>query len=180
MKTKYLNKKDWRRIRHSDYKEVLTTYEGKKVLIGCYYIHSVYHPLTVTIVGEKIKVADDNYKWITMMGEGDHYSLTVMFDENDEPVQYYFDINKSNTLELGRARREDLYLDVLALPDGRSELVDEDDIIRALKYGKVTPEERDFAYKIASDVERLIDYQFDEVVKSGQFMYEMMERENEI
>lgn len=177
MKTKYLDKKNWRRIKHSDYEEILTKYDGQSVLIGCFYIKKVYHPLIINIVGEKVKVVDNNYKWITMMGEDENFSLTVMFDDNDQPLQYYFDINKSHTLELGHARREDMYLDVLALPDGRSEIVDEDDVIRALKQGKMTPEERDFAYKIAYDLENLIQFQFDKVVNRGKFMYQaIMER----
>lgn len=55
-----------------------------------------------------------------------------MYDATDAPLQYYFDINEENILELGQARTHDLYLDVLVLPDGRYELVDEEDAKRAL------------------------------------------------
>lgn len=56
-----------------------------------------------------------------------------MYDAQDKPLQYYFDINDENIVEMGEARTHDLYLDVLVLPDGRYELVDEADVKRALK-----------------------------------------------
>ena len=83
-----------------------------------------------------------------------------MYDERWQEIQYYFDINYSHTLELGKARREDLYLDVLVLPDGRYELVDEDDIKRAFKKGIISEEEKDFAYKTARDLMNEIDKDF--------------------
>ncbi len=60
------------------------------------------------------------------------YSITVMFDKGN-PLEYYFDINIKNITQKGNARTVDLCLDVLALPSGEYELVDEDDLMFALE-----------------------------------------------
>src|SRR5699024_11494517 len=70
------------------------------------------------------------------------YSITVMYDEKWQTLQYYFDVNTKHYLELGNARRKDIYLDVLALPNGEYELVDEKDIHRALKNRQITEADR--------------------------------------
>ncbi len=62
------------------------------------------------------------------------------------------DINEENIVEMGEARTHDLYLDVLVLPDGRYELVDEADVKRALKKQVITQAQYDLAYKTAQEV----------------------------
>src|SRR5699024_12134459 len=58
------------------------------------------------------------------------------------------------------ARRKDIYLDVLALPNGEYELVDEKDIHRALKNRKITEADKDEAYSVADHIMTEIDKDF--------------------
>ncbi|CAD2070548.1 DUF402 domain-containing protein [Phocicoccus pinnipedialis] len=177
MKTKYLDKRKWRRLKRSSYKEVLTSYQETNVLIGALEIKEVKAPLTVKIIDQEVLVADDHFTWLQIMPENTNYSMTVMYNDKNEVVQYYFDINKSHILELGKARREDMYLDVLALPDGRCEIVDEDDVVRAVKYKKMTTREKEFAYKIAHQLIEEIGNDFDKFKELAQFAYKkVMER----
>lgn len=177
MKTKYLDKRKWRRLKRASYKEVMTSYQGRKVLIGALLIKEVKAPLIVKIIDREVLVADNYFKWIQIMPEDTNYSMTVMYNNKDEVVQYYFDINRSHTLELGKARREDMYLDVLALPDGRCEIVDEEDVVRALKNKKMTEADKDFAYEIANQLISRIQNNFSQFKDLAQFAYqEVMER----
>ncbi|WP_035856334.1 MULTISPECIES: DUF402 domain-containing protein [Jeotgalicoccus] len=169
MKLKYLDKKKWRRLVRSKYDETVLTYKGEKILVGMIHMHKVREPLVVPVVGKDTLVAANNYKWMQLLPENRNYSLTVMYDERWTEIQYYFDINYSHTLEPGKARREDMYLDVLALPDGRYELVDEEDIKRALKKGKITKKERDFAYQVANDLMHEIDSNFSQFKALADF-----------
>lgn len=152
MKTKYLDKRGWRRIIQSDYHETLTKINDEKLLIGLIDIKKVRSPLVVPIIDKKVKVVDKNYKWLQIMPEKRSYSLTVMYDDHWNVLQYYFDVNKKHFLELGHARRHDLYLDVLALPNGEYELVDEEDLKRAKKQHKISQKESDKAYAIAKNI----------------------------
>lgn len=177
MKTKYLDKRKWRRLKRSFYKEVLTSYQETNVLIGALQIKEVKAPLTVKIIDQDVLVVDDHFTWLQIMPEDTNYSMTVMYNDKNNVVQYYFDINKSHTLELGKARREDMYLDVLALPDGRCEIVDEEDVVRAVKNKKMTHEEKEFAYKIANQLVDDINTDFNKFKELAQFAYQkVMER----
>ncbi|GAB3066315.1 DUF402 domain-containing protein [Salinicoccus sesuvii] len=160
MKTKYLDKRGWRRLLRSDYKEKIINYDGEKVLVGLIDIHKVRSPLTVPILDKKVRVCDNHYKWLQIMSENRSYSITVMYNDKGEVLQYYFDINTQHILELGKARRKDIYLDVLVLPDGRFELVDERDLKRAIKRGYITKEQHDYAYSVANEVMTKIETDF--------------------
>lgn len=162
MKTKYLDKKKWRRLVRSKYDETIITFRGEKILAGIIHMHKVREPLCVPVVGEDTLVVANNFKWMQLLPEKRNYSITVMYNEKWQEIQYYFDINYSHTLELGKARRQDLYLDVLVLPDGRYELVDEEDIKRAFKKGIISSEEKEFAYNTAAELMNEIDTNFDQ------------------
>lgn len=162
MKIKYLDKRGWRRVIESRYYEKIIYLDDEKIMVGLLDIKKVRAPLFVPIVDKEVKVADNNYKWLQIMSEQRSYSLTVMYDEHWNVLQYYFDVNTHHYLEPGEARRKDIYLDVLALPDGRCELVDESDIKRALKKNKITEEMKDEAYRTAEHVMDRLNKDFDQ------------------
>jgi len=152
MKTKYLDKRGWRRLLQSDYHEKIIQYDGEKILTGIIEIKAVRSPLTVPILNQDVLVCDAGFRWLQILPESRNYSITVMYDKEWNTLQYYFDINFKHFLEPGNARRQDIYLDVLALPVGRYELVDEADLKRAQKRGEVSKEQFDFAYAAACEV----------------------------
>lgn len=152
MKTKYIDKRSWRRLLKQRYKEIRIRDDWFDGIVGEIQMIKVKSPLEIKIIDQDIIVADNGYKWLQILPKDKHYSLTVMYDATDAPLQYYFDINEENILELGQARTHDLYLDVLVLPDGRYELVDEEDAKRALKKKVITQAQYDFAYKTAHEV----------------------------
>lgn len=160
MRTKYIDKRGWRRVKRSSYSEKIITHKETQCLIGLLSIHQVTEPLTVTIVEREICVVNTGFKWLTIMPKDTKYSITIMYDQNWCALQYYIDINFKHVLEPGHARRKDLYLDVLVLPDGAYELVDKDDLNHALSKGKVTREQYDFAFKVADEVMAMIEKDF--------------------
>ena len=162
MKMKYLDKRGWRRLLDSTYDEMLTRFKGEEFLVGLIDMKKIRSPLVVPVVNKSVKVVDKNYKWLQILPRDRKYSMTVMYDENWKVLQYYFDVNTAHYLELGNARRIDVYLDVLALPDGEYELVDEKDIRRALKNNKITEAERNAAYEVARHIMDEIDRDFDQ------------------
>ncbi|HCD18986.1 DUF402 domain-containing protein [Macrococcoides caseolyticum] len=152
MKTKYIDKRSWRRLLKKHYKEIRVRNEWFDGIIGEIEMIKVKSPLEITIIDQSIVVADNGFRWLQILPKDKHYSITVMYDAQDKPLQYYFDINEENIVEMGEARTHDLYLDVLVLPDGRYELVDEADVKRALKKQVITQAQYDLAYKTAQEV----------------------------
>ncbi|MDN6837940.1 MAG: DUF402 domain-containing protein, partial [Staphylococcus equorum] len=149
MKVKYIDKRHWRRIIDKEYTEVKVNNNKFKGIIGLVTMKKVREPLEITVVGQNIIVADDNYQWLQILPEKKRYSITVMLDDKGNPLEYYFDINIKNVTQKGNARTIDLCLDVLVLPNGEYELVDEDDLQRALDQGQITKKQYHEAYIIA-------------------------------
>ena len=160
VKVKYIDKRHWRRIIDREYTEVKVNNNKFKGIIGLVTMKKVREPLEVSVVGQNIVVADDNYQWLQILPEKKRYSITVMLDDNGNPLEYYFDINIKNVTQKGNARTIDLCLDVLALPSGAYELVDEDDLLRALNQGQITKKQYHEAYIIAHQLMIKIDTDF--------------------
>lgn len=81
MKIKYLDKRHWRRLLDHDYIEVKVNNNKFKGIIGLITMHKVREPLEVTVVGERMIVADDHYQWLQILPEKKRYSMTVMFND---------------------------------------------------------------------------------------------------
>ncbi|MFG0930548.1 DUF402 domain-containing protein [Staphylococcus gallinarum] len=160
MKVKYIDKRHWRRIIDREYTEVKVNNNKYKGIIGLVTMKKVREPLEVSVVGQNIVVADDNYQWLQILPEKKRYSITVMLDDKGNPLEYYFDINIKNVTQKGNARTIDLCLDVLVLPNGEYELVDEDDLQRALDQGQITRKQYHEAYVIAHQLMIKIDEDF--------------------
>ncbi|PHK50425.1 DUF402 domain-containing protein [Staphylococcus edaphicus] len=160
MKVKYIDKRHWRRIIDREYTEVKVNNNKFKGIIGLVTMNKVREPLEVSVVGQNIIVADDHYQWLQILPEKKRYSITVMLDDKGNPLEYYFDINIKNVTQKGNARTIDLCLDVLALPNGEYELVDQDDLERALESGQITRKQYHEAYVIAHQLMIKIDADF--------------------
>ena len=160
VKVKYIDKRHWRRIIDREYTEVKVNNNKFKGIIGLVTMKKVREPLEVSVVGQNIVVANDNYQWLQILPEKKRYSITVMLDDKGNPLEYYFDINIKNVTQKGNARTIDLCLDVLALPSGAYELVDEDDLLRALNQGQITKKQFHEAYIIAHQLMIKIDTDF--------------------
>lgn len=93
VKVKYIDKRHWRRIIDREYTEVKVNNNKFKGIIGLVTMNKVREPLEVSVVGQNIIVADDNYQWLQILPEKKRYSITVMLDDKGNPLEYYFDIN---------------------------------------------------------------------------------------
>lgn len=113
--------------------------------------------LTVKKVREEWKVDDEqrcilanNYNWLLIYPEGKHYCITAMIDDKDNIVEWYFDIARELGNEDGIPYEDDLYLDVVIVPDGRIHLLDEDELEDAYNKKEVNKKDYDMAYKTAN------------------------------
>lgn len=86
MKIKYIDKRHWRRLLERDYIEVKVNNNRFKGIIGLVTMKKVREPLEVTVVGQNIIVADDNYQWLQILPEKKRYSITAMFDDKGNPL----------------------------------------------------------------------------------------------
>lgn len=67
MKVKYIDKRHWRRLLDHDYIEVKVNNNKFKGIIGLISIKKVRDPLEVTVVNQRMVVADDGYQWLQIL-----------------------------------------------------------------------------------------------------------------
>ena len=114
----------------------------------CYIkIKNIEKPLIVKNEIETICIKDNNYEWFELYPDNGKYALTIMFDDNNNLIEWYFDISKNVGVENGIPYEDDLYLDMIITPDGKQIVIDEDELLNAEKNGDITSEDVNDAYK---------------------------------
>lgn len=117
----------------------------------------VVEPLWVICAGEHVKILDDGYAWLFICPEGARHVVTAHFDERGQPVHWYIDVVERWTLgDDGFPVYDDLFLDVIALPSGRTEVLDGDELEAASAEGGVTAVQRVSAWEEAERIRAAI------------------------
>ncbi len=108
----------------------------------------------------EIVIAKD-YKMMIYYPKEEKYSMTVMYDNKWNLLQWYFDIEKDKCqYDLGIPYSEDFYLDVVVLPDGRFYTLDEDELEEVLHNQLISKEEYNMAYETRNKVIQMIKNDF--------------------
>jgi len=98
-------------------------------------------------------LGSEGYKWLMYLPIGEFWSLETFYNSAGELIQWYFDINKRNFIdESGMPCREDLYLDLVVLPDGQTMTLDADELQEALDISKISIDDYHHAYKIHDQI----------------------------
>ena len=109
----------------------------------------------IKIVTPKGKIiVDNNYKLLGFYDYNYKVKLSAFYDKDNKIIEWYFDIAKEIGKENGVPYEDDLYLDVVVRPDGKTILLDEEELVEALNSNEITKEEYEMAY---TEVNKLID-----------------------
>lgn len=150
IKRRFIARSGWGRIlrSRSAYRELAS--DAFTGIAGLLRFDEVKAPLTKnSIPGAAVKIVDDGYSWLQLAPKDAHWWLTVMFDGTGVIVQYYFDVTKENVLLGCCSYFLDMFLDIVALPDGRSVTLDRDELDEAAAEGLITAEEHAIALETA-------------------------------
>lgn len=110
-------------------------------------LKNIQTPLIVNNEAETICIKNNNYEWFELYPDNGKYVLTIMFDDNNNLIEWYFDISKNIGLENGIPYEDDLYLDMIITPKGEAVVLDEDELLNAQKNGDITKDDVDYAYR---------------------------------
>lgn len=124
----------------------------------------VNKPIIVKVQDKEYFIKNDNYTWYEIYQDNSNYALTIMYDENNELIQWYFDVSKKIGVENGIPYEDDLYLDLVIGPNGESSVLDEDELKEALDNNVITKEDYDFAYEVLEKLQREYVSNFDHLV----------------
>lgn len=158
MKRKYADRRGWRRImasRISSKTFMWPSFHGDAVLIQ---FDSIKAPLSVVYGGVRTKTVDQRYSWLQLFPDhSPEFVLTAMFNAGKQLLQCYFDvIYRMGRDPDGTLWFDDLYLDLILLPDRKLYLVDENELDEALEAGVITSEMHERAWRTARRLEACI------------------------
>ena len=139
-------------ILEKEYKNMRIDNEEFKGNISLLDIKKVKFPWYVD--EEKRCILADNFKWLEIYPDGENYCLTVIYDNKENVSEWYYDIARRVGEENGIPYEDDLYLDVVIVPDGRIHLLDKDELQEAFEKRELSKEVYDMAYRVAN---RLIE-----------------------
>lgn len=95
-----------------------------------------------------------------------------MFDSDKKLIEWYFDIAKEIGIENDICYEDDLYLDMVIMPDGKSIVLDEDELAEALHKGEVTQSDVDYAYKVLGELKNKYVDHFDDLISLTTYLYD--------
>ncbi|WP_026591269.1 DUF402 domain-containing protein [Bacillus sp. UNC437CL72CviS29] len=138
MKRKYGDGSSWNRL-------IEKTYEVKAIeqgMLGILRIQKVKEPSYKKYNDRELCIVDAGYTWVQYFINNKNFAITAMLNEKRELVQYYIDVAKEYKIdERGMPYFDDLYLDVVLLPNGDIYLLDEDELEEAYRDGDISKEE---------------------------------------
>ena len=90
--------------------------------------------------GREKLLFDNGFRVLSYLPERQHWCLTCVYDTGKADVEWYIDITLENNLEGDTGWFDDVYLDVVVLPDGGILNLDEEELLRARSAGAISEE----------------------------------------
>ena len=180
LKRKFADRSDWKRILSRQYVQShmqTTEFTGYITLLN---IVKVKEPLWVRYGENRICIVDDGYQWVQHFPIGQNYSVTSMFDVNGEIVQWYIDICADMGIDQNVPWLDDLFLDIVVLPNGEIILLDEDELKGALENGNVNLTMYNLAWEEANRIIDLIKYEKFNLLQLSKIHKESLEGSLEV
>ncbi|GEN46125.1 DUF402 domain-containing protein [Alkalibacillus haloalkaliphilus] len=165
LKRRYADRSEWARVKARDYTQSYFDDDYFKGYVTLLKINQVSEPLKVSYGVHEICVVDNGYLWLQHFPEGQHFTVTTMFNAKGEVVQWYIDLSLWNGIENIIPYYDDLFLDIVVLPNGQVFLLDEDELQQAFNKGIVNKEIFNLAYNEANRILQLVELNQLEVLK---------------
>ncbi len=154
LKRKYLSRRDWSRITRRAAAFAPLSQGSLCGAASLLHTIEVTAPLVKTYPGHPpITIVEAGGYWLQVAPRGENWWLTAMFDRDRNTLQYYFDITAHNHIDGENSYMEDLFLDVVVLPDGSAVLLDEDELAGALAAGVVSRSDGELAKRVALEIQ---------------------------
>lgn len=108
----------------------------------------------MTLPDRCVRFADNGWAMLQHFPDGERHVITTVFDAEGRIVYWYIDIVKEHGIDdTAIPWYDDLYLDIVVLPDGTRHVLDADELDEALNAGLITRGDRALAW---AETERLL------------------------
>ena len=139
-------------------------------------LQNVSAPKYVKKGNETLCIIDNGYSLIEAYPDNGKFALTVMFDDSGALIEWYFDIAKAVGTENGIPFEDDLYLDLVIMPDGEAIVLDEDELLSAREEGLISQEDVDGAYSTLQELKSKYACCLAELIKLTDFLTKQFRR----
>jgi predicted RNA-binding protein associated with RNAse of E/G family len=117
----------------------------------------VTKPLFVKYNDKSVCIIENGYLWLQHFPSDKCHSVTTVFDEKGQVVQWFIDICYINGVSEDNVPwMDDLFLDIVVLPTGEVLQLDDEELDEALLNGTIDKTLYNLAKKEADDLNRLI------------------------
>lgn len=154
MKRRHIDGSDWQWLgkHRSTVRRMTGSISGYASLVE---ITQVKKKLVVSSRNVDLCLADDGYSWLVFLPDEKNWCMTAMYDKQGGIIEWYFDITKENSVdESGIPYYDDLYLDIVLLPNSEIMIFDEDELKAALELEEITTEQCEMAYYVCHELIR--------------------------
>lgn len=157
MKRKYGDRSDWKRVLEREYAQSYLETDNFKGYLSLLKIAKVKEPLYVRYFDKNVCIVNDGYLWLQQFPFDKHHSVTTMFDEKGQIVQWYIDICYMNGVSEDNVPwMDDLFLDIVVLPSGEVIQKDSEELEEALLSGTIDKSLYNLARQEANIINSLI------------------------
>jgi predicted RNA-binding protein associated with RNAse of E/G family len=103
--------------------------------------------------GEPVRLAGDGCRWLMYLPLDEYWCLNTYYSPEGEILGWYFDLSKGNFLdENGMPCTDDIFLDLIILPNGQPVTDDADELQEALDNGVITADDFKHAYAVHDQI----------------------------
>lgn len=148
-------------------------FKGKITLIQLERVNEKFIAKRPT--GEIEVVIDNDYKILTFFPENESYCFSAMYNNDCKLLQWYFDIlRKECKYDEEIPYGEDMYLDIVVLPNGKSYILDENELKDALDRKIITEKEFENAYASIHKIKEMLKMNFDKLQEFTEKSFEIL------
>lgn len=159
LKRKRGNREGWPRIQQQKFVQQYINNQDFKGYITLLYFEKVKQPLIAKYTPTPITLVQNGSYMLQHFPENEHFSLTTFISPKHEIIQWYIDIIDSIGIENEVVYMDDLFLDLIVLPDKTVIEKDIDEINEALEGKVITEDQYNIAWKSFKELKYKIDRQ---------------------
>ena len=153
-----------------NYKKIQINDEMFKGYVCDLKLNNIDKPLIVFDGKNNICIRDNGYEWIEVYPDKGNYAITIIFDQNKNIIEWYFDIAKKIGIENDIPYEDDLYLDLIITSTGEKRIIDEDELKEALENNDITKDEFELAYCILKELDEKYYQHFDYLIDFTDYL----------
>lgn len=171
-----MKRDDWERILDKTY----ISRDFDNYVVGLIIMNEVKEDLIISYPYGQKTIAKKNYKWLEVAYKNKNYFATSMFDENNELLEIYFDINKGNKFnDINNPEFDDMFLDVVLDSSGLVYVLDEDELKEAYAEKEITKKEYLQAIKDKDELYQYLIENKESILEEYKNLFQIMYKNND-